>query len=301
MAVPIAADGEFAMGLLAACVLLAAAFSAGTLVLRFDTKAFHVLLVVLFLLATAGAFRTSAHMAHYVGRAYPLQDGLLAALDEFFGFHWPTMLSWFNEHPRAANVAGAAYQSFAWQMFLVPLAMACAGRYRALHRYFLALSVAMVITNLGVYFVPALGAYHYYGIEPLMHPEIALGYGNKHVAEVLGAREGSIVDFARVQMGIVTFPSFHAAYAVLAGWSFWRLGPLRYPGLVLNVSMGLATPLHGSHFVSDLVAGIGVMAASLVIARHGPAAAAAAFGRVRRMSPLLGRREHVGAEVPLRP
>jgi hypothetical protein len=234
-----------------------------------DRRVVHMLLAVVFLAAFVAGFVPAGHIVHYLGRSYPLRDDLLAAADAALGFHWPSMLAWFNGLPRLAALSAQAYNAFSWQTVLLPFALACAGRFADLHRFWIAYGLCMALGHAGVYFLPALGAYDFYGIAPSMHDQVTLGYQSRHVGEVLGMRDGSIVDLMnRPQYGIVTFPSLHAGLGVLAAWAFWQLGPLRYPGVMLNASMIGATPLHGSHYLSDVIAGGALMALSIVASRH---------------------------------
>jgi PAP2 superfamily len=235
----------------------------------FHRRVVHVVLAVVFLDLFAAAFVPAGHIVHYFGRSYPLRDDLLAAADAAIGFHWPSMLAWFNGHPRFAALGAGAYKAFPWETVLLPVAIACAGRFVELHRFFIAYGLCMALGHAVVFFLPALGTYGFYGISSSMHDQLTLGYESRQVGEVLGMRDGSIVNLMnRPQYGIVTFPSFHAGLGILAGWAFWNLGPLRYPGLMLNAALIGATPLQGSHYLSDVIAGSALMALSIVASRH---------------------------------
>jgi membrane-associated phospholipid phosphatase len=56
--------------------------------------------------------------------------------------------------------------------------------------------------------------------------------------------------------GIITFPSVHAAVAGLCIWAAWSVPYLRYPMLILNLSMAVSAISHGSHYFVDVPAGI---------------------------------------------
>ena len=67
-------------------------------------------------------------------------------------------------------------------------------------------------------------------------------------------------------VGILTFPSFHAASAALYIWAF---SPLRWLRLLLvpcNILMIAASPVGGGHYFVDVFAGIAVSAAAIVVA-----------------------------------
>lgn len=219
----------------------------------------------LFLCLAAIGFKYTGHIVHALGRDQPLQDGLLAAIDRRLGFDWPVMLAWFDARPRLAALARVFYNLYDVQVAAVPFCLVLAGLYYRLHVFFLAFSLALILVHLGVYFMPALAAYHFHGLDASMHPHVTLDYGSRHVPEVLGMRDGSITDLARPQFGIVTFPSFHAAFAVLAAWALWGIPLLRCPALAINILMIASTPLHGSHYLTDLLGG-GVAALLSIVA-----------------------------------
>jgi membrane-associated phospholipid phosphatase len=67
--------------------------------------------------------------------------------------------------------------------------------------------------------------------------------------------------------GLVTFPSFHTANAILFAWALWTVPYLRWVGLVVNGLMILSTPLTGAHYIIDVVAGTIVAVAAIAFAR----------------------------------
>ena len=72
--------------------------------------------------------------------------------------------------------------------------------------------------------------------------------------------------------GIITFPSLHAALAVIVIAALWPIAILRWVFLALNTAMLAATPIDGSHYFVDVLAGIAlaalaVMAAQAIAAR----------------------------------
>ena len=82
-------------------------------------------------------------------------------------------------------------------------------------------------------------------------------------------RNGSLRELDMLQLGgIVTFPSFHAATAVLYLWALWDVRWIRPIAVLANVAMLLATPLVGGHYFVDVFAGIAVAAASITAARQ---------------------------------
>jgi len=68
--------------------------------------------------------------------------------------------------------------------------------------------------------------------------------------------------------GLVSFPGFHAAAAVMLGWGYWSLPWLRWLFLALNVAMTLSAIPIGGHDLADILAGILVAVLSILCARQ---------------------------------
>src|SRR6185312_2809386 len=63
--------------------------------------------------------------------------------------------------------------------------------------------------------------------------------------------------------GIIAFPSYHAACAVILTY-FLRGIPLLFPAAALfNLAMLLATPVIGGHYIVDVLAGVVVAAGTI--------------------------------------
>ena len=68
--------------------------------------------------------------------------------------------------------------------------------------------------------------------------------------------------------GIVTFPSFHAASAVLYAWALW---PVRWMRPIVVLAFGAmlaATPINGGHYLIDIIAGTAIAVLAIVAARR---------------------------------
>ncbi len=68
--------------------------------------------------------------------------------------------------------------------------------------------------------------------------------------------------------GIVTFPSFHAAGAILYLWALWAIKWMRAIALVCNVLLLLSTPIDGGHYFIDVVAGVSLAVLSILAVRR---------------------------------
>jgi membrane-associated phospholipid phosphatase len=84
--------------------------------------------------------------------------------------------------------------------------------------------------------------------------------------------------------GLVCAPSFHTVAGVLYVMAAWPLARLRWIILVITVAMLLATPVEGTHYLTDMVVGALVaVAASMTVA----AAFAYLAGSATARRPLL--------------
>jgi membrane-associated phospholipid phosphatase len=95
-----------------------------------------------------------------------------------------------------------------------------------------------------------------------------------------GLRDGSFRALvAAGSEGIITFPSLHAALAVILIVALWPIPILRWAILGVNSVMLAATPIDGSHYFIDVLAGIAVAALALIAARATAAMARAGSDR----------------------
>lgn len=229
---------------------------------------------LLSLISTIGAFATYAVAA--LGTGYT--DDLLAALDRALGFDWVAFYTFTSNHPWLSIAGKIGYVSIFLSPTILVLAFAWTGRRIEARRFLFAFGVALALTVLIFAFFPARAALEYYmGATPAYMPQS----GIHHVQLIEDLRAGTVthVDPARLA-GLVAFPSFHAASAILFIWAAWPIRWLRGPMLAMNLAMLAATPIEGGHYVIDLVGGaivaaLGIAALRLVPPKPAGAAAAA--------------------------
>jgi membrane-associated phospholipid phosphatase len=205
----------------------------------------------------------------YVAAAldWPLQDRALAALDRAMGFDARTVILFVNDYPTLAGALGFGYGMIKWPLLAIPIVLAATRRFARLQQFVMALMLALMVTIVISIFVPAIGNYQLLGLTPTDVPNvntIAFLLGQHDIPAV---RDGSLRHLELLKLvGIVTFPSFHTASAVLFAWAF---APVRFFGpaaLVTNLLMIASTPVIGGHYLTDVVAGaalaIGAIAAA---------------------------------------
>lgn len=198
----------------------------------------------------------------------PLQDAALLAWDRALGFDFLRFLAFINHHPRVIPILAKAYTSIHVQMLAVMLVLPIAGLYRRTAEAVCALLIALAATTLISALVPAIGVYGTLGLHPSDFPyfEPQGYYDTLRDAPLLRAGELRELHLLGL-VGVLTFPSFHAACAAFNIWAFWPLRWLRPIVIPWNFLMIVATPLGGGHYFVDVLAGILVAAAAIFAAR----------------------------------
>lgn len=195
----------------------------------------------------------------------PMQDANLAYLDRMLGLDWQAYFNFIYNRPALIPYESLGYSMMFWPTFGIPIALAAARRCRRLQQFTLAGAMALVVTTIISTLLPAMGTYYEYGID-LDIVKFNPGY-LAFLHEMPLVRDGSlrVLDIMRLA-GIVTFPSFHAAAAVLFLWALWGVWWMRPAALIANVGMLLATPIGGGHYFVDMFAGMGIAVLAIAAA-----------------------------------
>ncbi|MBH5401886.1 phosphatase PAP2 family protein [Bradyrhizobium sp. CNPSo 4010] len=213
---------------------------------------------------------------------WPLQDEALLAIDRALGLDPEPLARFVNDHPWLADVLARGYGLIKWPLLGVPVVLTLTARRVRLQVFMLAMSLALVVTIAVSAMVPAIGTY--YGLQlPAAHlPEINTAVYAGQLRDILALRDGSLHELHLFFLsGIVSFPSFHAASAVLYMWALWPVRGIGGIAAALNMLMIAATPAIGAHYLIDVAGGIALAAASIWVTkfwveRLGRAAAASA-------------------------
>jgi membrane-associated phospholipid phosphatase len=168
---------------------------------------------------------------------FPLFDGALAAADRAVGFDWNAWTAALARHPAVWRLLDASYNAMLPELVGAVLFLGFCREARSL---LTSLIVAGLITVCISGLVPAIG-----------HLPNA-----PHVPALLALRAGKMLD--GFPQGLVSFPSYHAAVAILLTIAFRRHGWLFRAACVLNGLMVVSTLSTGGHYLVDVLAGAGV-------------------------------------------
>ena len=190
--------------------------------------------------------------------AAPLADGWMAAADRRLlpGLDWRESVIGFARHPLLSHLANRTYASIQWQGILL-IALGCAtGQTDRCAAFVLRWTIALALVCLVFAFLPCLGPYAHYGISHAQVPGVGSTIGWRQPEILAGLRvDGPVRLDPSALDGIVEFPSFHTAAAILFAWGFWAIRWARWPMLALNLAMIAASVPIGGHYYIDVVAG----------------------------------------------
>jgi len=197
--------------------------------------------------------------------AMPLQDAAFDAIDRALGFDWKEMFAVMYRWPEFFEFMRVIYLSLTVQMTVVVLLLGLTGRLPWLRVYMLAFIFAAVLTIALSALLPAEGVWLYYGLKA--NPA-AMPVSHTSWPVFLGLRDGSYrLVMAVGSEGIITFPSLHAALAVILMAAFWPVPVVRWVSAIINALMLASTPIDGSHYLIDVLAGVVIAIPCLVVAR----------------------------------
>ena len=202
------------------------------------------------------------------GAAFPYRDPWLALADATLGFDWHACMAFVDARPGIQLLLKASYLSLNVTYPIVLLTLICSGQQRRLDRFIIALWATLMLTMAIFLFVPARAAYAYFGVQAAdlhtLHPTAMMNRSLPLIAEM--RLPGPHVIYLNDLEGLVTFPSFHAAAAVLFTWAVWVSRAARWPMLAVNLVMVVAAPIEGAHYLVDIIAGGGTAAAAIALA-----------------------------------
>jgi hypothetical protein len=207
----------------------------------------------------------------YVAAAFnlPLQDANLLAIDRMLGIDGRGYVLFVDAHPALAAASAYAYTMIRWPMFAIPVLLAAVHAYRRLEEFTLAFALALVLTTAISALVPAIGMYQQIALDPAVLSHIEPRAYFEGVRDLTPVRDGALRHLDLFALtGIVTFPSFHAASAVLYAWALWPVRWMRPVAVLANGAMLASCPVDGAHYFIDLIAGVAVAALAIVAARR---------------------------------
>jgi hypothetical protein len=198
---------------------------------------------------------------------FPLQDATFAYYDQLLGLDWPAYYDFFIHRPTLITYAYVGYAMIGLLPIVIPLVLGFTRHHVRLQNFTLACILAVCVTAAISGILPAIGTYQQYGLPAETLNFRASGY-LVQIHELPFVRDGSLRSLFITHLGgIVTFPSFHAAAAIIDLWALWGVWWMRPFGVIANGGMLLATPLVGGHYFVDVFAGVATAALAIAAAK----------------------------------
>ena len=183
---------------------------------------------------------------------FPLVDRQLAEVDAALKLDWLAFFEWVEARPTIKGALVVAYYSCMTQVAVLLLWLSACGRFEKMREFVWLFVTALLVIIPISWILPAASAWVYFGVA-----ERADAY---HLVDFHALRTGQMTRISLAQMnGLITFPSFHAALAVILIYACWGVKVLFPAFLVLNLLMLAATPTVGGHYFIDIIAGGGVV------------------------------------------
>jgi hypothetical protein len=223
-------------------------------IISFSTEIFAQLLLAL----TLG----SALSCPLAAAGFPYADALLNRADVSLGLDWRSYLHFVNDRPLLGTVLRLAYDSMIVQLVVLLAVFVPTLRLVRLQQFVLANALGLCIALAIFTFVPAGGTISFLQIE---HHEIAnlspsMVIDQKIYLDALRSGQHMLID---EMSGLISFPSFHAAWAFFFMWAFFPIKRLRAGAILLNLVALAATPIQGAHYFVDLIGGAVLAAISI--------------------------------------
>jgi membrane-associated phospholipid phosphatase len=199
------------------------------------------------------SFTASAAALSYLVAATnaPLVDAAFATIDHSIGFDWRAWTEWVQAHRLIHWTFVLAYGSLLFQMVGCTLFLALQ---ETAEEFLTILIVSGLLTIAISGFLPAMGNLVDAPHVPHFH---ALRAGTLHV-----------IPLGRGSQGLIAFPSFHAALALLVAYAVRKNRWTFIVACVLNFLVILSTLSEGGHYLVDVIGGIAVAALSIWMTRR---------------------------------
>ena len=195
----------------------------------------------------------------YVGAAadLPLRDTDMIWVDRHLGFDWLAVMSALDHSPRLLDVLNGAYATFTAQLVGAAAVLVAAGRMRDLDRFFIIFACASISAEALSVLVPTLGPIWALADHARFMHLPTLGRTTAEIVLALRDKTLGTIDFEAVN-GIISFPSMHAAVAIIVPYTLRWNRRLFTPIAALNAVMLASAVPSGNHYAADVIAGVAV-------------------------------------------
>ncbi|WP_249164483.1 phosphatase PAP2 family protein [Bradyrhizobium jicamae] len=199
----------------------------------------------------------------------PLQDHTFLAIDRAIGLDPLLLINFVNDHAWLMTTLTTGYGFIKWFLLAVPIILAVTQRLVRLQMFVAAFSFALAITLVISALVPAIGTFYGLNISPADFPSLNTQVYAAQLRDILAVRSGVLRHLELFKLaGVVSFPSFHAASAVLYLWALWPVRGIGKVAAAINILMIASTPVVGAHYVIDVFGGVLLAVTCIAAAKY---------------------------------
>lgn len=200
---------------------------------------------------------------------FPPQDKLLSETSAAIGFDYTAIMRWIAERPPTGRLMQLSYMICGPMIFAAPIVLAWTRQFSRLRRFVTLYALLITLCVTISFLVPARGFALYAPLPADVARALPGGAATFFGAIADGFRYGALrtLDPAYFQ-GVVEFPSFHTATALLTIYAFWRTRFLWVVALAGNVMVLLSVVPIGGHYIWDVVAAALLFFAALPLVRR---------------------------------
>lgn len=199
----------------------------------------------------------------------PLQDQTFLLIDRAIGMDPEPIARFVDAHSLLSHWLDTGYGFIKWPLLAIPILLTLTLRLVRLQLFVAAMCIALALTILVSALVPAIGTLYGLHLAAADFGTLDTRIYAAQLRDIVGLRNGSLRELHLFQLaGIVSFPSFHAASAVLYMWASWPVRGFASVSIAMNVLMIAATPVVGAHYMVDVIGGILLALASIAVAKR---------------------------------
>ncbi|MBV8926793.1 MAG: phosphatase PAP2 family protein [Bradyrhizobium sp.] len=219
----------------------------------------------------------------------PLQDQSFLFFDRAIGLDPEPIARFVDAHPAIAHWLNTGYGFIKWPLLGIPIILTLTRRLVRLQLFVAAMCFALAVTIAISALVPAIGTFYGLHLSAAEFGTLDMKIYAAQLRDITALRNGSLRHLQLFELaGIVSFPSFHAASAILYIWALWPVRGFAALATAMNVLMIAATPVIGAHYLVDVIGGILLAVGSIMLANRYHAFLLAATSPAR--SPALNAR-----------
>ncbi|MEJ1158200.1 phosphatase PAP2 family protein [Prosthecomicrobium sp. N25] len=204
-----------------------------------------------------------------LGLELPFIDPWLAQADRTLGYDPEALVLGLKRVPYAIPTIFFGYDKIDRALILAVVGLAGLGRSDRVRELCLIYVVTLAFACTVSIVLPAQGAFLHLPISEEMKRALPAGSGVYHLGVLDAWRSGAVrtLDLGRLP-GVVTFPSFHTAMALMLAWSVRGIPWVRWPTILFAAAaLGGVLPIGGHYFV-DVIGGAVCFAAAAWLARE---------------------------------